>query len=144
MSPCLPWGRTFTTCIIAMLKNDRCKCIPCFLKNKQHDTGWYFSGCGVCVWNCGLSSHWTGILDPAGGSQVHWHEKWASCKYINSLWLSDIIWRHRSGSTLAQVLACCLAAPSHYLNQCWLKIINIHYSAVSQKGAPKCWPKLSF
>ena len=23
-------------------------------------------------------------------------------------------------STLAQVMACCLAAPSHYLNQCWL------------------------
>ena len=26
----------------------------------------------------------------------------------------------RSGSTLAQVMACCLAAPSHYLNQWWL------------------------
>ena len=24
------------------------------------------------------------------------------------------------GSTLAQVMACCLTAPSHYLNQCWL------------------------
>ena len=24
------------------------------------------------------------------------------------------------GSTLAQVMACCLRAPSHYLNQCWL------------------------
>ena len=23
------------------------------------------------------------------------------------------------GSTLAQVMACCLTAPSHYLNQCW-------------------------
>ena len=36
---------------------------------------------------------------------------------INSLWPNDAIWRHRSGSTLAQVMACCLAAPSHYLNQ---------------------------
>ena len=27
-------------------------------------------------------------------------------------------WRQRSGSTLAQVMACCLTAPSHYLNQC--------------------------
>ena len=27
--------------------------------------------------------------------------------------------RHRYGSTLAQVMACCLTAPSHYLNQCW-------------------------
>ena len=26
----------------------------------------------------------------------------------------------RCGSTLAQVMACCLTAPNHYLNQCWL------------------------
>ena len=31
----------------------------------------------------------------------------------------------RSESTLAQVLACCLTAPSHYLNQCWLNISNV-------------------
>ena len=30
---------------------------------------------------------------------------------------------HRCGSTLAQVMACCLTAPSHYLDQCWF-IIN--------------------
>ena len=41
----------------------------------------------------------------------------------NSLWPSDAIWRHRSWSTLAQVMTGCLMAPSHYLNQCWL-IIN--------------------
>ena len=29
-------------------------------------------------------------------------------------------WCHRSGSTLGQVKACCLTAPSHYLNQYWL------------------------
>ena len=44
--------------------------------------------------------------------------------FLNSLWPSDAIWRHRSGSTLAQVMACCLTAPSHYLNQCWLVIIK--------------------
>ena len=43
--------------------------------------------------------------------------------FVNSLWPSGAIWRYRSGSTLAQVMACCLMAPSHYLNQCWL-IIN--------------------
>ena len=26
------------------------------------------------------------------------------------------------GSTLTQVMACCLTAPSHYLNQCWLDV----------------------
>ena len=44
---------------------------------------------------------------------------------FNSLWPSDTIWWKRSGSTLAQVMACCLAAPSHYLNQCWLNRIGI-------------------
>ena len=30
-----------------------------------------------------------------------------------------------TGSTLAQVMACCLMAPSHYLNQCWLIISKV-------------------
>ena len=33
---------------------------------------------------------------------------------INSMWPSDPIWRHRSGSTLAQVIACCLTPLSNY------------------------------
>ena len=36
-----------------------------------------------------------------------------------------IIWWHRSGSTLAQIMTCCLTAPSHYLNQCWLIISEV-------------------
>ena len=36
---------------------------------------------------------------------------------VNSLWPSDTIWQHRSGSTLAQVMACCLRAPSHCLSE---------------------------
>ena len=42
-----------------------------------------------------------------------------------SLGLSDAIWRQRSGSPLAQVMACCQTAPSHYLNQCWLIISKV-------------------
>ena len=45
---------------------------------------------------------------------------------INSLWPSDICW-HRSGSTLAQIMACYLMAPSHYMSQCWLIISKIHW-----------------
>ena len=44
---------------------------------------------------------------------------------IHSLWPSDAIWRQRSRSTLAQIMACCLTAPSHYLNQCWLIISEV-------------------
>ena len=43
----------------------------------------------------------------------------------NSLWPSESIWRHRSRSTLVQVMAFCLMAPSHYLNQCWLIIRKV-------------------
>ena len=42
---------------------------------------------------------------------------------VNLLWLNDAIWWHRSGSPLAQVMACCLTAPIHNLKQCGL-IIN--------------------
>ena len=41
----------------------------------------------------------------------------------NSLWHGDAISQHRSGSTLAHVMTCCLTAPSHYLNQ-WSFLIN--------------------
>ena len=57
---------------------------------------------------------------------LHW-------SYRYSLWAINIIWfffkfflmntvtwwRHRSGSTLAQVMACSRTAPSHYMKQCW-------------------------
>ena len=45
--------------------------------------------------------------------------------WIHSLWPSDVIRRQGTGSTLAQVMACCLTAPIHYLNQCWLSISKV-------------------
>ena len=45
--------------------------------------------------------------------------------FVNSLRPSDAIWQYRSESTLTQVMACCLTAPSHYLNQCWLIISEV-------------------
>ena len=44
---------------------------------------------------------------------------------INPLWPSEVIWWQGSRSTLAQVMACCLTAPSHYLNQCWLMMSEV-------------------
>ena len=49
-----------------------------------------------------------------------------STRRLNSLWTSDI-WRYRTGSTLAQVMACCLATLSHYMNHCWLIICKIQW-----------------
>ena len=50
-----------------------------------------------------------------------------SNEWLNSLWPSDSIWQQRSGSTLAQVMACCLMASSHYLNKCCLIISKIQW-----------------
>ena len=54
--------------------------------------------------------------------------KFKTCNYnkcacnVTSLWPGEAIWRHATRSTLAQVMACCPQATSHYLNQCWLII----------------------
>ena len=45
--------------------------------------------------------------------------------YISSLWTSGVIWCPVHQSTLAQVMAYCLTAPSHYLSQYWLIIGRI-------------------
>ena len=55
---------------------------------------------------------------------------------INSLWPSDAIRRCRSGSTLAQVMAYCLTAPSHYLNQCWRFISKVHWHSYEGNLSP--------
>ena len=44
--------------------------------------------------------------------------------YINSLIPGDALWHLENLSTLVQVKAWCLTAPSHYLNHCWVIIIN--------------------
>ena len=57
----------------------------------------------------------------------------ATLPCVNALWPRDYIWRHKSGSTLTQILACCLATPSHYLNQYWLIIKGLlrHSSGIN-------------
>ena len=70
-----------------------------------------------------------------------------SCRKVNSLWPSDAIWPHRSGSTLAQVMAWCLMAPSHYLNQCCLiSMVMCHSSedsfTISHQSLKSVWKLL--
>ena len=47
------------------------------------------------------------------------------CQRFNSLGPRNAIWRWRSWSTLVKVMACCLTAPSYYLNRCWLIISKV-------------------
>ena len=56
---------------------------------------------------------------------------------INSLLPSDARWRQISGSTLAQVMACFLTGPSHYLNQCWLIISEVQWYWMSPFKFPR-------
>ena len=62
------------------------------------------------------------INDSISSLWNRWHQSNGWQNRFNSPWPSDTIWWYRSGSTLAQVMACCLTAPSHYLNQSWLII----------------------
>ena len=54
--------------------------------------------------------------------------------YILNWYLEHFqLWWHRSGSTLAYVMVCCLTTPRHFLNQCWLIITKVkwHSSDIS-------------
>ena len=63
---------------------------------------------------------WKGFPDRDRGATEASLATASVCCLVDSLWPSDTIWRRRSRSALVQVMACCLTAPSHYLNQCWL------------------------
>ena len=50
------------------------------------------------------------------------------------MWPGDAIWLWWSWSTLVQVMTCCLTAPSHYLNHCWVSSLrsgDIRLTAIS-------------
>ena len=57
------------------------------------------------------------------GTKLRW-KKW-EILLCNPLWPSDITWWQKSGSTLTQVMACCLTTSNHYLNHCWLIISEV-------------------
>ena len=114
-----------------------------------------FSRCQAIIWtNAGilvirtLGTNFSEIL-----SKIHtfsfkkMHLKMSSAKWwlfclslnmlrVNSLGPSNAIWRQISGSTLAQVMACCLTAPNHYLTNVDLssvRLSDIHLRAISQE-----------
>ena len=73
----------------------------------------------LCVLSCHTEAfdEWLKILPHFVQFMYLYNHIW-----FNSLWPSDAIRRQWTESTLAQVMACCLKAPSHYLNQYWLII----------------------
>ena len=63
------------------------------------------------------------------GDEILLNLRWPCCLIAGLAWPGDAIWRHRSGSTLAQVTVWCLTAPRHYLNQCWLAIRKVQWES---------------
>ena len=53
---------------------------------------------------------------------------------FNTLWPSDTIWPHISGSASLRVAACCLTLRSHHLNECRFLVCEIlcHFIANAQ------------
>ena len=77
-----------------------------------------------------------------------WTEKHAKQEVIMFNWFinayfkfmsSDAIWWNRYGLMFDQVMACCLTAPSHYLNQCWLIISEAHWHSAEGNFRGKYW-----
>ena len=58
------------------------------------------------------------------------------CWEIHSLTHCGLVLHMAQGSmsTLVEVMACCLTAPSHYLNQCWLIITKVRVQWCSYDG----------
>ena len=58
--------------------------------------------------------------------------------YFNTLWPSDsiMIRRHRLRWIQAQLMACCLMATSHHLNQCWLSSSEVQWHSPSYENKP--------
>ena len=53
--------------------------------------------------------------------ETPWRPLWRDSNVL----FSEVICQRRSGSTSAQVMACCLTVPSHHLNQYWLIIKTV-------------------
>ena len=69
---------------------------------------------------------------------------WHASATLNSLRPSGTIWPHRSWSTWDQIMACCLMAPSHYLNQCWHIISLILWHAPESNITAGSWSTIQY
>ena len=85
------------------------------------------SGQDINIWN-GLENYTSEIKATSSRGQC-----------VDTSWSRDAIWRHRSGSPLVQVMACCLTAPSHYLNQCWFTISKVHWHSFEYNFTRDTW-----
>ena len=102
--------------------------------NKQSWASWsheiWIEALGICM------QHWAGTgseLNPNCRNSFSTHSApWQH--NMKWLWPSDVIWRHRTWSTLVQIMSWCHQPPSHYLFICWLIISSHDLVAYSAEG----------
>ena len=93
--------------------------MPWSLASPGNQQPWYW----ICRINKCLSSTRTDFNYLCLQCVEKWQIMWLYFYiFLTHCSLMTDIWWYRSGSTLAQVMACCLTAPSHYLNQYWILI----------------------
>ena len=110
------WGRKFSSWIAVALQNSWCPVpVVCFSEFLAPAISWCWTH---LVRTCELSHE---LIWDAGG----FHTCQADPPKMTDMCCINSLWRHKTWSTLAQVMACCLTAPSHYLNQCWLIITKV-------------------
>ena len=124
------WNEFTIVCRLILLTNFNCQLqTDCSSKSKQPYFSWKRIRLSFISKSClkiGLQNLVTSFRN--GNLTVG-----LSALHINSLGPCDAIWRQRSGSTLAQVMACCLTAPSHYLNHCRLIFSKVEWHSLKGK-----------
>ena len=109
------------------------------------EIGWctVLASCNIIIYLVIAVDSWQKVVEDfcrydsfRNDARSKWTQHCRRIQYVNSLWPSGVTWWHRSWSTLAQVMTCCLMAPSHSLNKCWLLISEgffcIHLRVISQ------------
>ena len=78
-------------------------------------------------WGNGLATDWWQAITWTDDDKILSLYGVTRPQWVNSSWPSYAKWQHRSGSTLAEVMAHFLMVPRHYLNQCSLIISEVSW-----------------
>ena len=109
---------------MCLKRNNFQRCQTCFKRlesnafiNNISDNPWYFPDNRIkheqLMHNCRALRH----VDFEGIINI-----FTNILRVNLSWHGDVIWQHKSRSTLSQVVVRCPTVPNHQLNQCWLII----------------------
>ena len=89
---------------------------------------------------CQISSGLNSLQDGTGTTGLNYI--WPGTAGVNLG--CDAMWWHRTGSTLAQAMACCLMAPSHWLNRCWFFVSEVQWHSPESNFTSQWVTKLIF